>query len=638
VFAFVVAGNAWSGSGAVGSLESADIRRRFLRVAIASVVTGIASGVAWLALAAASMSGLNVAEALERSTLGLVLTATTFGHAWLVRAGLAVALCALLFALAKSPPHRAAFGGMLAMLLVAAAYLGALAWSGHAAAGEGFDGDVEIVADVVHLLAAGAWLGALPALVFLLRREPGVAEAARATRRFSTLGAVCVSLLVAGGAVNSWYLVGDVPSLVGTSYGRLLLAKLALFGAMLVLAMANRWYLSVRLAQGEYVARRLIRNAIGEIVLGIVVVAIVGFLGVTPPAIHETPVWPFAHTLTFARVEQSAWSQMALAAAGLLACVAAGVTLAGLRRRRKREWAGGLAGIVAMAAIFVPLLAVPAYPSTYWSSPIRYSTDAIVSGSTLYASHCRGCHGVDDLAANVAGGAPPANATDPSDHALRHSEGDHFWWISHGIPGTAMPGFGSRLAQTDIWCLIEFLHAQVEGEEATAMTDRVKPLRAIVAPDFTFESAGQPQESLRDLRGKDAVLLVFYTLPQSLPRLRELAMDARAYRAGGARVIALPLTSPSRAGESLPEDLRSVVAHTDASVATAYAMFTRHSPAAAEPPSHVEFLIDRIGNLRVRWIGVAPAGAGRTTEVLDRIDILKREPLRPPPAWGHRHR
>jgi hypothetical protein len=59
---------------------------------------------------------------------------------------------------------------------------------------------------------------------------------------------------------------------------------------------------------------------------------------------------------------------------------------------------------------------------------------------------------------------------------------------------------------------------------------------------------------------------------------------------------------------------------------------------SGEPPSHVEFLIDRIGNLRVRWIGVAPAGAGRTAEVLDRIDILKREPLRPPPAWGHGHR
>ena len=55
-------------------------------------------------------------------------------------------------------------------------------------------------------------------------------------------------------------------------------------------------------------------------------------------------------------------------------------------------------------------------------------------------------------------------------------------------------------------------------------------------------------------------------------------------------------------------------------------MFARQSAAAAETPSHVEFLIDRHGYLRVRWIGIAPAGTRRTTEVLDRIDILKREP------------
>jgi mono/diheme cytochrome c family protein len=371
-------------------------------------------------------------------------------------------------------------------------------------------------------------------------------------------------LLVAGGAVNTWYLVGDVPALVGTSYGRLLLAKLALFAAMLVLAMANRWYLSLRVAQGERAAARLIRrNAIGEIVLGIGVLAIVGFLGVTPPAIHETPVWPFAHSLTFARVEQSAWLQMALAAGGLLACVATGITLAGLRHRRQREWAGGLAGIVALAVIFVPLLAVPAYPSTYWSSPIRYTTDAIVNGSTLYASHCLGCHGVDDLTADPSGRAPSASATDPSDHALRHSDGDHFWWISHGIPGTAMPGFGSRLTEMDVWYLIEFLHAQVEAQEATAMTDRIKPLRAIVAPDFTFEAPGRPQESLRDLRGREAVLLVLYALPQSLPRLR--LAKGRATRRGARHRVA----SPSRAG-LLPEDLAAVANTTRVSL--------RHTP------------------------------------------------------------
>ena len=187
VFAFAVAGWAWSSGGAVGSIESGEFRRRFLRVATSSVAAGIVSGVAWLGLAAASMSGLPVADALDRATLGLVLTATTFGNAWLVRGGLAVALCALLLALAKSRSRGAAFGCVSALLVSAAAYLGALAWSGHAAAGEGYDGDVGIVADVVHLLAAGAWLGALPALVYVLGSTPSIGDAAAAVKRFSSV-------------------------------------------------------------------------------------------------------------------------------------------------------------------------------------------------------------------------------------------------------------------------------------------------------------------------------------------------------------------------------------------------------------------------------------------------------------------
>ena len=641
VFALAVAGNAWAGRRAALAAGVNEPMHRLLRVARWSLAASIASGAAWLVLAAASMSGLPIAD-VGRDTLALVLAATTFGHAWLWRAGLAAALCALLFALSKSPRGRAAPWGMVALLAIAAAYLGALAWSGHAAAGEDFDGDVEIFADVVHLLAAGAWIGALPALVSLLRREQALAAIARATRRFSTLGAVCVALLAASGAANAWYLVGDVPPLVGTSYGRLLLAKLALFGAMLGLAIANRWYLAVRLAQGERDARHLIRrNAIAEIAIGIAIIAIVGALGVTPPAVHETPVWPFAYTLSFARAERSAWLQMGLAAAALMACVAAGAALAGLRRRRAGQWLASVAGIAVLAAIFVPFVAVPAYPTMYWQSPLRYTTDAIARGAALYASHCSECHGPDRLEDDPSGRRPPATATSVADHALRHREGEHFWWIAHGIPQTAMPGFAPRLSEADIWDLIEFLDAQVEAQDATAMTDRIKPLREIVAPDFAFEIAGRPQESLRDMRGKQMVLLVLYTLPQSLPRLRELAIDAAAYSAAGARVIALPLATSSSAAHSVSEELRNLVVSADASVPVVYAMFARRLHAsgaeAEEIPSHVEFLIDRLGDLRVRWVGVAPAGTRRTAEVLDRIRILEREPARPP-AWGHRHR
>ena len=170
------------------------------------------------------------------------------------------------------------------------------------------------------------------------------------------------------------------------------------------------------------------------------------------------------------------------------------------------------------------------------------------------------------------------------------------------------------------------------------MTDRIKPLRAIVAPDFTFESADRPQESLRQLRGKAAAVLVLYTLPDSLPRLRELAAEARSYAAAGARVIAAPFASSSASAMALPDDVRNAIATADVTVAAAYALFAREPAGAVETPAHVEFLIDRDGYLRVRWLGAGQGDAKRTAETLDRISILRRETPLPPAPWGHRHR
>ena len=626
-------------SAAIGSSAGGGFARRFVGVARWSLIVSVASGMAWFAVAAAVMSGLPLTEALGRRTLSQVLAETEFGSVWMLRFGLAIGLGVLLTAFGRALRHsgrpRIAHG----MLLVAAVYVAALAWAGHAAAGVATEGDVEVLADAVHVLAAGAWLGALPGFVFLLRQTNVVAEALRPTRRFSLLGIICVALLVASGTANAWFLVGDVPALIGTSYGRLLLLKLALFGAMLALAVANRWYCAVRLAEGDAKAPQLIRrNAIAEIVVGMLIVAIVGVLGVTPPAIHETPVWPFAHTLSFARAELSAWLQMGLAAAGLTACVCGALIVMAIRRHRAWQALGSLVVIVVLATIFIPMLATRAYPSTYWSSPVHYTTDAIVAGAALYSANCRECHGfyrLDEARGAAAAGTAELNA---ADHALRHRDGEHYWWIAHGIPGTSMPGFGSRLSEEDIWNLIEFLNAQVEAEEAMAMTDRIKPLRAIVAPDFTFESADRPQESLRQLRGKAVALLVLYTLPGSLPRLGELAAEARSYSAAGARVIAAPLASAASPAAALPDDIRSAIGAADTAVAATYALFARRSSEPLETPTHIEFLIDRDGYLRVRWVGVGESRTRRTAETLDRIAILRRETPLPPAPWEHRHR
>ena len=184
-----------------------------------------------------------------------------------------------------------------------------VAWSGHASAAQASGAYFQIVSDSVHLLAAGAWVGALPGLVLLLGAGLPPAVAAEIVRRFSTLGVLSVALIVASGIGNAWYLVGDVPALVGTDYGRVLVAKLAVFAAMVALAATNRLALTVRLdaaaASAGEALRLLRRNAALETAGGALVVALAGVMGVMVPAAHQSPEWTFGYTLTWQAAQTS---------------------------------------------------------------------------------------------------------------------------------------------------------------------------------------------------------------------------------------------------------------------------------------------------------------------------------------------
>jgi putative copper export protein len=75
----------------------------------------------------------------------------------------------------------------------------------------------------------------------------------------------------------------------------LLLAKLAFFALMLLLAVANRLRWTPRLDAGAdrpLALRRLRRNVAAELLLGAAVLALVGVLGVTAPPAHEPGFHP----------------------------------------------------------------------------------------------------------------------------------------------------------------------------------------------------------------------------------------------------------------------------------------------------------------------------------------------------------
>ena len=232
----------------------------------------------------AAMSGVTIAD-VDRDTFDFVLFDTTPGFAFLARsAALAVVLIAALIPSERIRPLAA---------LVAGVALGTLAWTGHAAVTEGAAGTLHRLADMLHLLAAGAWLGALAVLITLLFAriddEQSVASARSALAGFAIAGSIIVALIVVTGFINVWMIVGveGALRLPTTLYGKLLIAKLALFVAMLGLAAANRWRLTPGLAwasDNNVGGVRALRISIAlETGAALLILALVAWLGTLSP-------------------------------------------------------------------------------------------------------------------------------------------------------------------------------------------------------------------------------------------------------------------------------------------------------------------------------------------------------------------
>lgn len=271
------------------------VRRRLARIAWIGLVLAVLSATAWLVLIAASMSGEPLAEVVSGNVLWTVLASTDFGNDWLARGAVTCLLAAAFIAFLSPAVAKPAWLNAVAVIL-AAALVGSLAFAGHAIGGQGSEAVVHPTADVLHLLAAAAWVGTLLPLAVLLaaaRRDgASLAVVRAATLRFSTLGMVSVGTLLVTGTVNTWYLVGGIAALTGSDYGRLLIAKIALFLGMVAIAAVNRLYLTPRIvgaadAGGAQPAlRQLCRNAAAEAAAGTLVIVIVAALGIRVPAIH----------------------------------------------------------------------------------------------------------------------------------------------------------------------------------------------------------------------------------------------------------------------------------------------------------------------------------------------------------------
>jgi putative copper resistance protein D len=254
------------------------------RAMIGAAGAALAATALGLGVLAAQITGGTLA-ALDAGSLLSVATGTGAGLATLVRfAALAGGLVVL------TPPPSASPVRAVVLLVLAGVAVATLAWGGHAAASEGALGLVRLAADVLHLLAAGVWLGALAVFLRLMRSDAreDADQVQACLAQFSGIGSGVVAVLLLTGVVNLVLALGwaHLPSIAASLWGWLLLIKLVLFIAMLGLAAFNRFRLtpalgvaSMRLAAQAALRRSLVL----ETATALLIIALVAWLGTLSP-------------------------------------------------------------------------------------------------------------------------------------------------------------------------------------------------------------------------------------------------------------------------------------------------------------------------------------------------------------------
>jgi copper transport protein len=475
-----------------------------------------------------------------------LLLETRYGQVWFSRVLFLVLLGLTLSRLRPGPNrlgHRdrtlwyvaASFAALFPLTLSLTSHAAAVDPS--AVAGAPF---VPVIADWVHLLATGVWVGGLLVLVFALPR--GLVAAGHGHRlslvaalipSFSTVAIASVAALTLTGVYQSVLHVGSVDALRGTDYGRTLLLKLVLVVPLVLLGAFNLIFARPRLARAEMAATDGTRRTAGdrairtfstmvsaEALLATAVLLVVGVMTLNQPAkdawadltrgitLEQTsgdlrlrlrvdpgtpgfnafallvrdrggrPVSVEKAALVVTMVEHDMGQNEVVltpegngrytAEAGVAGMVGTWHAEAVVRRtgredvRTRFEFVlseqpaqvvdgrsgttpGTVVGPVAPAAARVI------------RNPVPPTEESLAIGKELYTQNCLVCHGVTGRGDGPAARALRPPPADLAQHVTQHSEGELWWWITNGVPGTQMPAWRNTLSDEQRWHVLNYL-------------------------------------------------------------------------------------------------------------------------------------------------------------------------------------
>jgi copper transport protein len=260
-------------------------RARSLGLGLVGALSAVAVGNATLVWQTAS---------LGRGTVMDLVTAR-YGALWLAQQGLL-----LITSVALAAAQRGRGWGWLSAGTALSLVALVVALKSHAA-GLADNTILAVTADTLHLLAAGAWMGSLLALILTLFPWLRSGESERSValggwRRFGGFAALGVGVLATTGLYNTARQVASLDAWISTAYGQALAVKIGLFLGVGLAGLINSALLHPRMAAvmasllhhpagwTPIHRQHLPRMLITEALLGLLVLGLTGWLTAAPPA------------------------------------------------------------------------------------------------------------------------------------------------------------------------------------------------------------------------------------------------------------------------------------------------------------------------------------------------------------------
>jgi copper transport protein len=207
--------------------------RRARRIIVTGLGTSVVAVVALFAIQGPYSQGQSISHLFADGSTSLVAS-SHYGHVLFARLALVVVLC-----VAATPLFH---GSRVAHYVAGAAVVMLpVTWAVAGHGGAGSNAPLAALSESIHVAAVTIWLGGLLMLLAVLLPRPDAGVQLLVLPRFSNVALGCVTAIIATGTYQEIREVGlSLTALTTTTYGRLVLAKIAALAIIIVIASYSR--------------------------------------------------------------------------------------------------------------------------------------------------------------------------------------------------------------------------------------------------------------------------------------------------------------------------------------------------------------------------------------------------------------